>query len=84
VAVDSVVARMMRYRPSSVQQIRLAEKEGVGSAHNISVVGEDVRAISKLFPSRSPLAFKIAWTGQLSMLRLYAKLSGDAVPPLLD
>ncbi len=83
VAVDSVVARMMRYRPSSVQQIRLAEKEGVGSAHNINVVGEDVRAISKLFPSRSPLAFKIAWTGQLSMLRLYAKLSGDAVPPLL-
>jgi len=84
VAVDSVVARMMRYRPSSVQQIRLAEKEGVGSAHNISVVGEDVKAMSKLFPSRSPLAFKLAWTGQLSMLRLYAKLSGDAVPPLLD
>lgn len=84
VAVDSVVARMMRYRPSSVQQIRLAEKEGVGSAHNISVVGENVKAISKLFPSRSPLAFKLTWSGQLWMLRLYAKLSGDAVPPLLD
>jgi uncharacterized protein (DUF362 family) len=84
VAVDSVVARMMRYRPSSVRQIRLAEKEGVGSAHNISVVGEDVKAISKLFPSRSPLAFKLTWSGQLWMLRLYAKLSGDAVPPLLD
>jgi hypothetical protein len=74
----------MRYRPSSVKQIRLAQKEGVGSSHNITVVGEDVKAMSKLFPSRSPLAFKLAWTGQLSMLRLYAKLSGDAVPPLLD
>jgi len=84
VAVDSVAARIMRYRPSSVRQIRLAEKEGVGSARNISIVGEDVKAMAKLFPSRSPLAFKLAWTGQLRMLRLYAKLSGDAVPPLLD
>ena len=84
VAVDSVVARIMRYKPSTVRQIHLAEKEGVGTAHNITVVGEDVKAMSKLFPSRSPLAFKLAWTGQLSMLRLYAKLSGDAVPPLLD
>jgi uncharacterized protein (DUF362 family) len=84
VAVDSVVARIMRYRPSSVKQIRLAQKEGVGSARDVSVVGEDVKALSKLFPSRSPLAFKLAWTGQLSMLRLYARLSGDAVPPLLD
>jgi len=84
VAVDSVVARIMHYNPSSVRQIRLAEKEGVGSARNISVVGEDVKPLSKLFPSRSPLAFKLAWTGQLRLLRLYAKLSGDAVPPLLD
>ena len=84
VAVDSVVARIMSYRPTSVKQIRLAQKEGVGSARDVSVVGEDVKALSKLFPSRSPLAFKLAWTGQLSMLRLYAKLSGDAVPPLLD
>jgi uncharacterized protein (DUF362 family) len=84
VAVDSVVARIMRYRPSSVKQVRLAQREGVGSARDVSVVGEDVKALSKLFPSRSPLAFKLAWTGQLSMLRLYAKLSGDAVPPLLD
>ena len=84
VAVDSVVARIMRYRPSSVKQVRLAQREGVGSARDVSVIGEDVKALSKLFPSRSPLAFKLAWTGQLSMLRLYAKLSGDAVPPLLD
>jgi uncharacterized protein (DUF362 family) len=84
VAVDSVVARIMRYRPASVKQIRLAQREGVGSARDVSVVGEDVRALSKVFPSRSPLAFKLAWAGQLSMLRLYARLSGDAVPPLLD
>jgi len=84
VAVDSVVARIMRYRPSSVKQVRLGQREGVGSARDVDVVGEDVKALSKLFPSRSPLAFKLAWTGQLSMLRLYAKLSGDAVPPLLD
>ena len=84
VAVDSVVARVMHYRPSSVTQIRLAEKEGVGSCLNISIAGEDVKAMAKLFLSRSPLVFKLAWTAQLSMLRLYARLSGDAVPPMLD
>jgi uncharacterized protein (DUF362 family) len=84
VAVDSVVARIMRYRPASVKQVRLAHNEGVGTFRDVTVVGEDVKAVSKLFPSRSPLAFKLAWTGQLTMLRLYAKLSGDAVPPLLD
>jgi hypothetical protein len=77
VAVDSALPH---HAPaSSVKQIRLAQKEGVGtSKHQCRGRQGHVEALAE-----------VRWRavgvdGAVSMLRLYAKLSGDAVPPLLD
>ena len=84
VAVDSVAARVMGYNPGAVKQITLAEREGVGTRRGLVITGEDVRALAREFPKRSQLMFKLTWNLQLKMLRAYAGLTGDAVPPALD
>jgi len=84
VAVDSVAAQVMGYNPAEVKQIRLAEQERVGSRRGLVTLGEDVRSLAKAFPKRNQIGFKLSWHLQLAMLRLYARLSGDAVPPALD
>ena len=84
VAVDSVAARVMGYNPAAVKQIRLAEREGVGTRRGLVTLGEDIRSLASGFPKRGQLGFKLTWRLQLAMLRLYTRLSGDAVPPALD
>lgn len=84
VAVDSVAARVMGYNPARVKQIRLAEREGVGRRRGLVTLGEDVSSLAQEFPKRGQLGFKLTWNLQLAMLRLYARLTGDAVPPVLD
>ncbi|MBI2913611.1 MAG: DUF362 domain-containing protein [Chloroflexi bacterium] len=84
VAVDSVAARVMGYNPAAVKQIRLAEREGVGTRRDLVTLGEDVRALVRAFPKRTQLGFKLTWRLQLALLRTYARLTGDAIPPALD
>lgn len=84
VAVDSVAAQVMGYNPAAVKQIRLAEREGVGTRRGLQTLGEDVRSPASEFPRRGQMGFKLTWHLQLAMLRLYARLTGDAVPPALD
>ncbi len=84
VAVDSVAARVMGYNPASVKQIRLAEREGVGTRRGLVTLGEDIGAVVQAFPKRSQLGFKLTWHLQLAVLRTYARLTGDAIPPALD
>lgn len=84
IAVDSVAARVMGYNPSRVKQITLAEREGVGTRRRVETVGEDVRQLAREFPKRGQMGFKLTWSLQLSMLRMYTRLTGDALPPALD
>jgi uncharacterized protein (DUF362 family) len=83
-AVDHIAARVMGYNPSRIKHLRLAAEEKVGNVEGLRVVGESIEDICKLFPKRSRLGFKIAWTTQLSLLRLYTKFSGDVVPSVLE
>jgi len=84
VAVDSVAARVVGYNPARVKHIRLAEREDVGTRRGLVTLGEDIRALARAFPKRSQLGFKLTWRLQLALLRTYARLTGDAIPPALD
>jgi len=83
-AVESVAARVMGYDPQRINLIRLAYEEGVGNFENVEVVGESINDVRRLFPLRSRLGFKVSWTMQLALLRLYARISGDIIPPVLE
>jgi len=84
VDVDSVAARVVGYNPARVKHIRLAEREDVGTRRGLVTLGEDIRALARAFPKRSQLGFKLTWRLQLALLRTYARLTGDAIPPALD
>jgi uncharacterized protein (DUF362 family) len=83
-AVDYVAAKIMGYDPWRIRYLRLANEENIGSIDDLKVVGEGIEGISKLFPHRSRLGFKITWETQLSLLQLYSKISGDTIPPSIE
>jgi len=83
-AVDFVSARVMGYNPWTINYLSLAAEERVGNVTDVKLVGENLHDISKFFPKRNRLGFKILWSLQLSMLRAYTKLSGDTVPAVLE
>jgi uncharacterized protein (DUF362 family) len=83
-AVDSIAARVMGYDPKRIKHLRLATEEKVGSVEHLRVVGENLGDICNLFPRRNRYRFKVSWTMQLSLLRLYARFSGDSLPSVLE
>jgi uncharacterized protein (DUF362 family) len=83
-AVDFIVAKVMGCNPWKVKHIRLAAEEGLGSLENLKIVGERIEIVRKFFPTRNRFKFKVTWTMQLWLLQLYAKLSGDVIPPILE
>lgn len=83
-AVDSIAARVMGYNPWRIKHLRLAVEEKVGNVENLRIVGENLEDICDLFPRRNRYRFKVSWTMQLSLLRLYARFSGDSLPSVLE
>jgi uncharacterized protein (DUF362 family) len=83
-AVDFVAAKVMGCDPYRIRYLRLAAEEGVGNVEGLRIVGENMEAFCKLFPRRSRIGFKIMWTTQLWLLRLYTRVSGDVVPSVLE
>lgn len=83
-AVDFVAANVMGYDPWKVGYLRLAAEENIGDVMDVIVVGENLENIRRLFPRRNRFVFKTVWGAQLSLLRLYTKISGDVVPSVLE
>ncbi len=85
-AADFVAARAMGYNPSRIAYLKLAVKEKMGSVDNLNLVENPVRLedIEREFPKQNYLLRKISWKLQLKMLRTYAKISGDIIPPTLE
>jgi len=83
-AVDYVAAEIMGYDPQRIEYLTLAERERVGIAKNIKVVGEDIGEFAKLFPTENYFVSNLLWNAKLSMLGMYLKVTKDTRPPVLD
>lgn len=82
-SVDWVAASIMGYDPSGIKFLKLAVKEKLGDPQGLKVVGEEAQTFKKLFPHQSALSLR-SWTFQLRLLRLYARITGDVIPPMLE
>ena len=83
-SVDWVASQVMGYNPRKIDFLKMAIKEGAGSPDGIKVIGEDLSKFSKIFPKAGGNSSQYAWKLQLSMLKIYQKLSGDIIPPMLE
>jgi len=84
-ATDFTAARIMGFNPKRIAHLNLAEKEGIGQARNFKLV-EDVKLseVKKEFPRSHYIMHSFSWNMQLKLLRGYAKLVGDILPPFVE
>lgn len=85
-AADFVAARILGYNPKRIAHINLAEKEKIGDFNNINLIedGTSIEEIRSAFPEQNYLLQKISWGLQLKMLRVYSRIVGDVIPPVLE
>lgn len=82
-AVDTTAAKIMGYNPLKIKCLKLAAEEKIGKSRDISVIGERIDKFKKRFPNESSLSLK-SWDIQLRLLKLYCKIVGDVIPPILE
>ena len=85
-ATDFIAAEIMGVNPRNIGYLRLAEKEQIGTVSNIELIEDDIKLteIKNKFPSYSYFRHEVSWKMQLKMLRIYAALVGDVIPPVLE
>lgn len=84
ISVDAIASQIMGFNPKRIKHLRLAKKENSGTLRDIEVLGADIKEFQRIFPKKNRLLFKIIWKSQLSLVHLYAKITGDTIPPMVD
>ena len=83
-AVDWAASEIIGFDPQSVGHLRLAKREGLGETNESKIIGEaSLEELKRRFPRVSYLRQKISWGLQLWMMRTYARIVGDTIPPVL-
>lgn len=74
----------MNYNPDSIEYIRLANDEDLGDIKNVTTIGENLNNLANIFPKVNRTISNLSWRLQLFGVRMYSKLTGDTIPPILD
>ena len=81
-SVDWEASKLMGYPPKKVGFLNLAYKEGLGDPKKIKLIGDPAEEF--IFPSINNTISKNSFKILLKMLKLYSKIVGDVVPPMLE
>jgi uncharacterized protein (DUF362 family) len=85
VATDITAAKAMNFNPYKIGYLKLAIKEKIGNISDLNVIENPVNLehVRKKFPRYNYFLQKIWWKLQLGMLKSYARIIGDVIPPIL-
>jgi uncharacterized protein (DUF362 family) len=83
-SVDWIVSEIAGYKPRSVEFLKIAVKEKVGSPEGIITKGERPDEFAKAFPRVGFGSSDTLWKLQFWLLKAYHKMSGDIIPPVLE
>lgn len=83
-SVDWVASQVMRYKPRQVDFLRIAAEEKIGDPRGITPVGGNIHEFSRDFPRPGGTASGFSWKVQFALLKMYRKVSGDVIPPILE
>jgi uncharacterized protein (DUF362 family) len=98
VSIDILCSKLLRFRPDSVKYLKLAQEEEVISLTNghsqngatgprkeVKFVEDEISFDKITSRLESPRHFvNQTWNLQIGLLKLYAKISGDTIPPALE
>lgn len=82
---DCTAAKIIGSSPRKISHLALAEREKLGDPENINLISDNVtlEEAAKNFPKQNYLLQKTSWKLQLIMLKTYAQIVGDTIPPVL-
>jgi len=85
-ATDFVAAKIMGFNPKQIQHLDIAEKEKIGNINKIDLIEDHItlNEIKKKFPAYNYFMHRLSWQLQLKMLKTYAAITGDVIPPVLE
>ena len=83
-AVDLVASKIMGFSPSKVGYLKIALKEKLVDSRSVTTRGEDLKTLKKEFPAVNFFYSKKWWNIQLGLLKTYATLANDVIPPFLE
>jgi uncharacterized protein (DUF362 family) len=83
-AVDWVAAQVMGYSPSRIKFLKLGISEGLGKPANAVTVGEKIEKFRESFPTENNAVARAKMRAQLSLLKIYSRISGDIIPPSIE
>ena len=84
---DMVVAQIAGYNPKRIRYLKLAATEKIGDYNSRLVSLDDPVGLArsmKEFPKQNYFLQMLLWNSQLKMLKWYAKIFGDVIPPVLN
>jgi uncharacterized protein (DUF362 family) len=83
-SIDWVASKIMGYNPRKVKFLKIAKKEKLGSPDGIVTTGESIEDIAKVFPKNGIISTSLLWNIQFKALKVYKRIVGDVIPPLLE
>jgi uncharacterized protein (DUF362 family) len=83
-SVDWIASKIMGFNPSKVKFLKIAMKEKIGNLNGSETRGEDILSLKKVFPKENFFSSKHWWNTLFGVFNLYAKISGDVIPPMLE
>jgi len=83
-SIDWVASQIMGYNPSQIRFLRIAMKEKLGNPKGITTRGENLSMFKEDFPKANFASSKVWGDIQFGLLRLYANLTKDVIPPWLE
>ena len=85
VACDFIAAKAIGCEPTTIEYLKLALKEKLGDVNDLHLIENSVKlsVVRKDFPKQNFRVQKLLWKMQLGMLKMYSKVTGDIIPPIL-
>jgi len=83
-SIDWVASQIMGYNPYKVKILNISLREKLGDSKKILVCGENIKTFKDRFPKETFLSTKRLWKIQLRLLKLYQRIVGDIIPPILQ
>jgi len=85
-STDVVVSDLVGIGASKVSYLKIASKDNFFKKEKTRVIENTakINQIKKEFPKPNYLLDELLWKSELFALKLYAKIVGDVIPPVLD
>lgn len=83
-SIDWVASKIMGYDPRKIKYLKIAMNENLGNPEDIRIIGANIDNFRSLFSTDNSLLSKVSFNTLFRLLKIYAKITGDVIPPVLE